>query len=197
MATYNPRHFTDADVLLTISSERLLRLLAPYAEYFDDQGLPLPSARQAATLDVVRLAGILESPGESALQDLLNAIGYIDEMSTPSGMDALLPKAIVAGMDFDASEDLSPADIAVQVWLFEPTIVEREHIWHTWRPPYSSGLPSSLHICSNAPGSKTLSPRNTTSTSALKATWFTPRSSFAKPMDITGPPGQARARWLR
>jgi hypothetical protein len=135
MATYNPRHFTDADVLLTIAPERLLRLLEPYAEYFDDQGLPLPSARQAATLDVVRLAGILESPGESAPQDLLNAIGYIDEMSTPSGMDALLPKAIVAGMDFDASEDLSPADIAVQVWLFDPTIVEREHIWHTWKLP--------------------------------------------------------------
>ncbi len=135
MATFNPKHFTDADVLLTIDTERLLQLLTPYANYFRDRGLPLPSPQQASTLDVARLARILESPDEAAPQDLLNAIGYIDEMSTPTGMDALLPKAIKAGMPFDKSQDQSPADIAVQVWLFDRKIVEQEHIWHTWRLP--------------------------------------------------------------
>lgn len=135
MATFNPKHFTDAEVLRTIKPEHLYKLVQPHAAYFGDRELSLPSARQAATLDVDRLAKILESPDEAIPQDLLNAIGYIDEMATPGGMDGLLPKAIKAKMPLDQDEDHSPADIAVQVWLFDPMILQREHIWHTWKPP--------------------------------------------------------------
>ncbi|TWT74807.1 hypothetical protein [Allorhodopirellula solitaria] len=135
MATFNPKHFTDADVLRTIHPEHLCKLIEPHATYFGDRGLSLPSARQAATLDVDRLAHLLESPDDAIPQELLNAIGYIDEMATERGMDSLLPKAIEAKMPLDPNKDHSPADIAVQVWLFDPMIVEREHIWFTWKPP--------------------------------------------------------------
>ncbi len=78
------------------------------------------------TLDVDQLVEILKTPDEEAPQALLNAIGYIDEMATPQGMDALLRAAIYDGMRFDADADQTPADIAVQVWLHDHKIVEEQ-----------------------------------------------------------------------
>jgi len=59
----------------------------------------------------------------------------IDEMSTPSGMDALQTAALRAGMPFDENQDHTPADVAVQVWLFSPAIVEDQHAWQAWKIP--------------------------------------------------------------
>ncbi|QDT60522.1 hypothetical protein SV7mr_30450 [Stieleria bergensis] len=81
MAAFNPKHLTNPDIVRTIETKRLLALLKPYADYLRGRGLSLPSARQAATLDLELLAEILETPDEAAPQDLLNAIGYIDEMA--------------------------------------------------------------------------------------------------------------------
>ncbi|KAA5541488.1 hypothetical protein FYK55_18190 [Roseiconus nitratireducens] len=135
MATFNPKHFSNADVLRTIDPARLLDLLKPHEDYLNRQGLSLPSAQQAAVLDIDRLADLLETPDETAPQQLLNAIGYIDEMSTTQAMDKLLSVAIEAGMKFDHAKQHSPADVAVQVWLFDPSIVIDQHAWHTWRSP--------------------------------------------------------------
>ena len=135
MAAFNPKHLTNPDIVRTIETKRLLALLKPYANYLRGRGLSLPSARQAATLDLELLAEILETPDEAAPQDLLNVIGYIDEMATPQGMDALLAASVKAGMSYDATVDQPPADIAVQVWLFDPSIVEDQHAWYTWKSP--------------------------------------------------------------
>lgn len=134
MSIFKPKFFSNADIVRTIDPIRLLQLLQPYAGYFSKRGLPLPSPF-AASFDIDRLVEILSAPDEEAPQDLLNAIGYIDEMSTPSGMDLLLNAATLAGMLFDATVNCTPADIAVQVWLYDQKIVEREHAWYTWRSP--------------------------------------------------------------
>ena len=135
MSSFKPKYLTNPDVVRTIQSKRLLDLLTPYHDFLHSRGLSLPSVQEAETLDLERIVEILGSPDESAPQDLLNAVGYIDEMATPQGMDALLGVAIRAGMPFDEDADQSPADIAVQVWLFNPAIVEAQHTWHTWKSP--------------------------------------------------------------
>jgi hypothetical protein len=135
MATFNPKRLTNPEIIRSIEPARLLKFLHPYRDYLRDRGLSLPSARQATGLDLDRLVDILLTPGEKTPQDLLNAVYLIDELSTPQGMDALLAAARRAGMPFDEKQDHSPADIAVQVWLFSPAIVEDQHAWQAWRTP--------------------------------------------------------------
>lgn len=135
MSTYKPKFLTDADIVRTIEPSRLIALLKPYSDYFASRKLPLPKGKQAGQLDVDLLVELLRTPDEETPQELLNAIGYIDEMATPQGMDALLRAAIKEGMPFDGDLDQTPADIAVQVWLYDPKIVEEEHAWQTWKSP--------------------------------------------------------------
>ena len=135
MSRFSPANLNNPDIVRTIELNRLLKLVRPHAKYFDGRGLTLPSTGTATAIDIDLLAEIIESPDDNAPQELLNALGYIDAMATPAGMDALLPAAIAAGMPFDSGLDQTPADIAVQVWLFDPTIVEDQHAWFTWKPP--------------------------------------------------------------
>ena len=135
MAAFNPKRLTNPDIIRSIEPIRLLEFLAPYRSYLRDRDLPLPPARQATILDLDRLVEVLLTPSEKTPQDLLNAVFLIDELSTPQGMDALLATARHAGMPFDENQDHSPADVAVQVWLFSPAIVEDQHAWQAWRTP--------------------------------------------------------------
>ncbi len=135
MATYNPKRLTNPNIIRSIDPTRLLDLLQSHRDYLRDRGLPLPSARKAASLDLDRLAEILMTPTEKTPQSLLNAIFLIDELATPAGMDALLAAAQRAGMTLDETKEHSPADVAVQVWLFSPAIVEDQHAWQTWKMP--------------------------------------------------------------
>lgn len=135
MAVLNPKRLTNPDIIRSIEPTRLLDFLRPYQSYLRDRGLPLPATRQAATLNLDRLVEVLLTPDEKTPQSLLNAVFLIDEMSTPSGMDALLTAALRAGMPFDENQDHTPADVAVQVWLFSPAIVEDQHAWQAWKIP--------------------------------------------------------------
>jgi hypothetical protein len=60
-------------------------------------------------------------------QALLNAVFYVEEMSSPLAADSLLKLAIQAGMPFDENGTHSLADIVMQVWLFDSKIVEAQH----------------------------------------------------------------------
>lgn len=127
MSKFRPSNLSNPAVIRSIEPEHLLRLIRPFADYFDNRGLSLPANGQSVNVDFELLSEIIESPDDDAPQDLLDAFGYIDAMATPAGMDKLLPIAIAAGMPFHADLDQTPADVAVQVWLFDAKIVEDQH----------------------------------------------------------------------
>lgn len=65
------------------------------------------------------------SPGPDTPKDLMDARHYVDEMANPAGMDALTDEAERLGLELEGEPDLTPADVAVQVWLRNRDVLER------------------------------------------------------------------------
>ncbi|WP_168565120.1 hypothetical protein [Crateriforma spongiae] len=128
-------HLTNPEIVRTIGPTRLLDLLSPHQTYLAGRGLKLPAPSKAATLDHDKLIAILETPSMDTPQEMLNALGMINDMATEQGMDALLSSARSADVRLDLSDEDSPADVAVQVWLAAPALLEARHAWHTFKMP--------------------------------------------------------------
>ena len=97
MATFNPRKFSEPDRLKTIAPERLVRFLAPFADYLTGRGFALP-ARPSEGMDFETLAGILMRPDEKVPREMVDALFYVHEMATDEAMDALLDAASERGL---------------------------------------------------------------------------------------------------
>jgi hypothetical protein len=127
MATFQLRRFSNPLVLRAIDPERLLAFLDPFRDFFAVRGYALPQADTDEEVDYSRLVRIFMLPDMNTPKELLDALFLVDEMSTPEGMDALLEAAKTAELPLASSDDQSPADIALQVWLLDKDIIERKH----------------------------------------------------------------------
>jgi hypothetical protein len=61
----------------------------------------------------------------------------INEMATPDAMDEFLEAATATGLSLNSGPEVTPADIAVQVWLADPEMFERKHAEQLVRRPRS------------------------------------------------------------
>lgn len=125
MPVYQIKRFTRIETLRSIRPKSLLALLRPHRKFFAEQNLTLPPAKEAAKLDLSKLAQLLATPELHPPRVLADALYYINEMATRAGMDALLAELkdeqIGIGMF-----DVEPADVVVRVWLKDPELVERK-----------------------------------------------------------------------
>lgn len=126
MATLNPRRFAQPDTLKSIAHERLVAFLTPFAAYLAERELVLPDGT-GDEIDYGLLSSILMSPDEKTPPTMADALYFICEMSTTDEMDRLLEAAKAAGLTLDDTPESSPADIAVQVWLQDRELLERQH----------------------------------------------------------------------
>lgn len=126
MPTYSIRRFADPDALRRLRPRYLLTLLRPHADYFAGRTLVFPSSDEGE-IDYETLSGILLNPDDRMPKPLVDTLYYINEMATEDGMDKLLAAAEAAGLTLDAGAEVSPADVAVQVWLKDPSLLERSH----------------------------------------------------------------------
>lgn len=135
MPTYNPKKLGEPEVIREINPTVLCSFLKPFKGYLRSRGFDLddPDLVDLATLE--KLVEILKNPSMKTPQALLNAVFYVEEMATPLAADSLLTAAQRAGMPFDEDGKHSPADIVMQVWLFDSKLVETQHAWHTWKKP--------------------------------------------------------------
>ena len=127
MATYNLRRFSNPETLKQVARRDLLGLLAPHAAYFAGRGLKLPKRASDGDLDYERLVEVFMTPGSDTPPALANALFLVDEMATPEGMDGLLDEARILGIRLGDGDRLTPADVAVRVWLQEPYVLEQKH----------------------------------------------------------------------
>ncbi len=127
MATYNLRRFSNPETLKQIARRDLLALLTPHVDYFAGRGLKLPKRAGDGDLDYERLVEVFMAPGSDTPQALANALFLVDEMATPEGMDGLLDEARILGIQLDDGDRLTPADVAVRVWLQKPDVLEQKH----------------------------------------------------------------------
>ena len=143
MATFNLRRFANVDALKTIQEKHLRALLAPHEAYFTSRGVSLgdvsagvgngpgTSAEDCDGLDYEGLVSVLLLPDENTPTELVDALYMVHEMATTEAMGGLL-EAIESlppndRFSLEDSPDPTPADVAVQVWLSAPQLLERKH----------------------------------------------------------------------
>ena len=122
MPTFDIKRFADADALKRMQQSHLVALLRPYQAYFAQRGLALDGVE----LNHELLAHTLLTPDDQLPLDLVTTLYYVNEMATEEGMDALLSAAAAAGVALEG-DHVSPADVAAQVWLKSPDLLERKH----------------------------------------------------------------------
>ena len=67
------------------------------------------------------------NPDENMPHRLVDALYLINEMATDEGMDALIDAARQSGRVLDAGPKATPADVAVEVWLRWPELLDQKH----------------------------------------------------------------------
>ena len=127
MANFNPRRFAQPAVLKAIAPKRLLDFLEPHPPYFASRGLKLPLLSSPNGLDYDPLVSVFMSSDTDTPSELLNALFYVNEMSTEQSMDVLLEEAESNSVSLDGQPDPTPADVAVQVYLKDQGLLERKH----------------------------------------------------------------------
>lgn len=127
MATFRLRYFSRPDTLRSIAPSLLLELLAPYREALAAAGCVLPTVAREELVPYQRLGELLAAASDALPAELLDVLYLIDEMATPEGVDSLLEAAFEENLSLDADQEQTPADVAVQVWLRRPDLLERKH----------------------------------------------------------------------
>ena len=125
MSTYSLRRFSQPDALKHIAPTHLLSLLSPHAPYFKAKGVDLTVAPDK--LDYEGLARVFINPDAEMPRELVDALYFIHETATPEVMDVLLSEAPQQGVTITDSPDLTPADVAIQVWMQNHDFLERKH----------------------------------------------------------------------
>jgi hypothetical protein len=126
MASFKLRRFTNPDLLKTIAQGRLLEFLKPWRDYLSSRGLDFP-VNGAGGVDCDALAHILIDPDATVPKDMIGALYCIDETASTEDMEALLDIAKSRGVDLEDDPGTTVADVAIQMWLAAPDILQEHH----------------------------------------------------------------------
>ena len=129
MATFTLRHFSSAESLQAVQAKYLMDLLDKHAAYFATRGVDFGSFNGHGP-DYEAIAAVLMTPDEQTPNELIDDLYYVDEMATADAMDGLLEAAAAAGVKLDVGDEPTPADVAVQVRLRAPALLEQKHAEH-------------------------------------------------------------------
>jgi hypothetical protein len=125
MPAFNTRRFTEPKVLRGIERHRFIQFLRRFEDYLSRCGATIPDPDGEEEIDYDRLSTVLASPAHDPPLELVDALYLLADLSTDEGLNALLEA--VSGMDIDMSgDDHTPADVALTVWLANPTLLEQQ-----------------------------------------------------------------------
>ena len=126
MATFNPRRFSKPDTLRKINKKHLLDFLKPHEIYLAGRGFKL-STDSNQEPDYETLSQLLLNSDTTTPPELAESLYYVDELSTPQAFDSILEA--IDGTDFNArlTEDITRADLAIQLWMHDRALAERLH----------------------------------------------------------------------
>lgn len=116
------RRFSRPQTLQAISPPLLRAFLAPYRDFLAGRGVEVEEE-----IDPEALAAVFLEPGPDTPDPLLDALFFVDELALPELFDDLLARAQEAKLELPDSDTMSPADLAVRVWLADPVVLERLH----------------------------------------------------------------------
>lgn len=121
-SSFRLRRFSNPATLRQIEPALLARFLADHAQSWPD----LAALLSATPLDIDRLAAMLMNPGDDAPDALLDALYFVDEASAPEMYEDLLDEARRSDIAL-GDAPVSPADLAVRIWLDDPETLQRYH----------------------------------------------------------------------
>ena len=126
MATFSLCQFSSTESLQSVHPKCMMKLLVRHREYFAAQGLDVSRFRGRDS-DYRAICRVLMAPGNDIPTSLIDDLCFIVEMATPDGMDALLEAAREASVELDVGEESTPADVALQMRLAAPRLLEEKH----------------------------------------------------------------------
>jgi len=127
MGTYHLRRLCCLELFRAIDSRQLDRLLEPYADYLARHGIGLPIAGREAPMKYMALVQLFIAPASDTPRALIDALYFVDELSTPLGVEILESTARTAGKALPWQTNLTHAEIALQYWLADPELVRGVH----------------------------------------------------------------------
>jgi hypothetical protein len=95
-------------------------------EHLEQRGFAWPHAANEP-IEYEKLAHLLHFPKDGLPPQMVLRLVLVDEMSTDLQMDRLLGAAIQRQIKFSLAGSCSPSDVAVQVWLQAPRLLEELH----------------------------------------------------------------------
>jgi hypothetical protein len=120
MDTLYSRRIVSINYLGLVRKPLLQQFLLPYSEYLEAEGL---TCHPQTIEDYERLFFHLNIP-DNKPPSLIRAMNYLREMATFEGLDVMLRAANEEWLVLDFCNP-TPADIAMQIWLIAPQILER------------------------------------------------------------------------
>ena len=120
------KRFTRPNILQRLGRPLLERFLQQFKPGFDAANVPLPDPGLPDAIYFGSLARLLATP-ENLPDSLTEALFAVDEMASAQGVEDLQAAAAAAGLPLAFEPTSSREDIALQVWLAEPTLLARKH----------------------------------------------------------------------
>lgn len=114
-----------ADVLETISSERLRALLKPFQSFFAKQGV---SIEAPTSLDCHAILRAIQEAEDEPPAELLEAICLIDELANAATVDLLLDRVSTAELGLEPGGENSAADVITAAWLQQREQLIQTHV---------------------------------------------------------------------
>lgn len=125
MPAFKPPSFIN-HAFLGIANLNLLRdFLLPFQDYLSQREFSISAETVLDENQYKKLQWILKTPTRTAPSELIEAQFHIDEMATDQGMEALLLASSKAGVSIPDDEQLTPADLALRLWMSQPELLRR------------------------------------------------------------------------
>ena len=125
MPTFNPRVFTKPDRLKNIAATNLVALFDLWPDYLPSRGLSLVDYPEEFPFE--KLSGVLMTPNDNTPAELIDALYFIDESATDYGLEDLLEIAKTQEIHLGSADKMTPADVAVRIWLAKPQVLKDTH----------------------------------------------------------------------
>lgn len=135
MSTYNVRRFAQPEMLQSLQPANLITLLTPYADYLHERGFCFPdeAPSPSSPIDYATLSRILLHPTEQMDVSLVDALFFIQEVANTHRMDTLYEHA--HAQQLSIADNATIADVALSLWLHNPTLLKRLHANHVVHKP--------------------------------------------------------------
>src|ERR1041384_3457155 len=132
MAVLKFKRFSKPQVLKQIGRELLERF---FAEFHSGADQPSPAGTGISDCEFWECVDRMFVAPNCLSGEMNEALFVVDEMASPLGMDAILHGARENGLNPEADDEATPAEVAMRAWLLDRSLLENLHNCHQLTRP--------------------------------------------------------------